>query len=81
MPNHSGLAKLDKQLQALNDDLKDLGATDMLKQMRLQIRRPGWTTPAELALVTAGIASMRSQAQGLARQLESLSRASDMVGE
>jgi hypothetical protein len=71
--NHSGLAKLDRQLQALSDDLEDLSSEMSLKRLRLLIRRPGWTTPAELM---ATVAAMRAQARSLNRQLASLLNAS-----
>ena len=79
--NHSGHARLDKQLQALAGDLDQLAGDDSTKRMRLLIRQPGWTTPAELAFALGAVAAMRSQAQSLSRQLTGLLGASQMVGE
>ena len=44
------------------------------------IHKPGWTTPAEFALMMAGLASAESQAETLATQLRGLTVGARQVG-
>ena len=51
-----GIDRLDKKITALSDALAKLGSADDLRKLLLIIRRPGWTTPAELAFALGYVA-------------------------
>ena len=49
MPNHKlEIRKFEKSITALSDALAHLGKGTDLRDLIMIIRKPGWTTPAEL---------------------------------
>jgi len=71
------IEKLAKQINALGDDVADLGDSDDLKSLLLIIRRPGWTSVAELAFARGVVESLRVQVQAVAGLKKSLVEASE----
>jgi hypothetical protein len=56
---------IDKKVTALSDALANLGKGTDLKELLRIIRFPGWTTPAEFAMMSAMLDSMNAQAAQL----------------
>jgi hypothetical protein len=75
------IEKLAKQINALRDDVADLGDSDDLKSLLLIIRRPGWTSVAELAFARGVVESLRVQVQAVAGLKKSLVEACGLVAE
>ena len=73
------IEKLAKQIDALRKDLADLGDSDDLKSLPRIIRRPGWTTVAELAFARGVVASLQIQVKALAGLKKALVEASGLV--
>jgi hypothetical protein len=68
MATKPDIAKLDKKITALSKALANLGKGTDGKELLLIIRKPGWTTIAELALVNLAVdaaAQQVNQLQGL----------------
>lgn len=81
MPNHrADLKKFEKSISALSDALAHLGKGTSLRDLILIIRKPGWTTPAELAFASSIVENMTSQVAQLERMQANLLKASKMVG-
>lgn len=57
------IRKLERGLYALNDAVARMGKLSYTKKLIPIIRRPGWTTPAELALVLGIVDSMLAHAK------------------
>ena len=81
MPNHKlEIRKFEKSITALSDALAHLGKGTSLRDLILIIRKPGWTTPAELLYATSIVDAMSAQVATLERLQTNLLRASKMVG-
>lgn len=94
MQNHNGAHAMARRPQSIEHDLKGLAreiealhamqhalaTSGALEQLLRIIPRPGWTTPAEFALVRGQIAHMTLLVQGLERAQTGLLRGADMVG-
>ena len=81
MPNHRlDLRKFEKSITALSDALAHLGKGTSLRDLILIIRKPGWTTPAELAFASSIVETMTAQLTQLERLQTNLLKASRMVG-
>ena len=80
MPNKADITRLEKQITALSDALAKLNTPDDWKRLILILRRPGWTTLAELILVTAILDGMQVQAAALVGIKTQLLKGSEAVG-
>lgn len=81
MPNHRAeLKRFEKSITALSDALAHLGKGTSLRELILIIKRPGWTTPAELTFASSIVESMTSQVNILERLQGDLLKGSQMVG-
>lgn len=81
MPNHRAeIKRLEKKVDALSDALAHLGKGTSLRDLILIMRKPGWTTPAELTFATSIIETMAEQVAGLERLQNNLLKGSRMVG-
>jgi hypothetical protein len=81
MPNHRAeLKRFEKTVTELSDALAHLGRGTSLRELILIIKRPGWTTPAELAFASSIVQNMTSQVAALERLQTDLLNASQMVG-
>lgn len=80
MPNGARIERLDKKITALSKALANLGSAEDLRELILLIRKPGWTTPAEYALVTATVDAMLGYTRVLTRQKAALLKGSKAVG-
>jgi hypothetical protein len=79
MATKSDIAKLDKKISALSNVLAKLGKGTDLKDLILIIRKPGWTTPAELAFTTAMLDAVTAQAVQLDRLASAMVKAAKKV--
>ncbi|HEX3126410.1 MAG TPA: hypothetical protein VH394_03705 [Thermoanaerobaculia bacterium] len=81
MPNHRAeLKRFEKSITELSDALAHLGKGTSLRELILIIKRPGWTTPAELAFASSIVETMASQVASLERLQGDLLKGSQMVG-
>ena len=73
---------LDHSAGELLEALTRLGGTrTLIEELRLKIfPRPGWTTPAEFALVAASLTALRSQVDATAALAASVVSAARQVG-
>jgi hypothetical protein len=68
---------LETKLRTLNKSLADLGSQNVSEEFFRIIHGPGWTTPAEFALVSAMVDSIQNQltsAHGQFRQMMTAAR-------
>jgi hypothetical protein len=80
MPStNAELDKIDKKITALSDALAKLGSAEDWKNLLRIIRFPGWTTPAERALVHVSLDNMLAQTQALAKTKSALVKAAGIV--
>jgi len=80
MANKADIARLEKKVTALSNALAKLNTPEDWKRLILILRRPGWTTPAELILVTAVLDNLQAQAVALAGLKAQLLKGSEAVG-
>lgn len=81
MTDHKAdLQRLEKQITELSDALAHLASRDDFLHLVKIIHRPGWTTPAELALVRASIEVLHGQVRSLQTFKGDLISASERVG-
>jgi hypothetical protein len=73
------LRRLQANTNALQRILSDLGSAKELKEFLKNIRRPGWTTPAEFLLTAGALDGMLDQAKALANMKNVLLRGSGAV--
>jgi len=66
------LSKLEHQLETLNRRVTELTNIGLTKELLLIIHRPGWTTPAELSLVTSAVESLTHAIEGQIQQSRQL---------
>ncbi|MFT2720248.1 hypothetical protein ACMT4L_09615 [Deinococcus sp. A31D244] len=74
------LKGLTRDVEALRGDLRALAETRQLDELLKLIPRPGWTTPAELALVRASVGQLSSHVQLLRAAQDNLLRGAQLVG-
>lgn len=74
------IERLDKKITALSKALANLGKGTDGKDLLLIIRKPGWTTPAELAFSSALLDAATAQARGLQSMMSGLKGAAAKVG-
>ena len=73
------IEKLGKHIDALNGTLARLGETEDLKRLIPRIKRPGWTTPAEIAFALGIAESLQAQVNAVAQLKDVLVKAGDLV--
>lgn len=66
------LRRLEANVNALQKILAGFGRSSDLAELLKNIRRPGWTTPAEFLLVNGTISSMTAHAKLLGEMQSSL---------
>jgi len=69
-----------EQLGTLSDALTKLSNTEDLKHLQAVIKKPGWTTPAELAFALGIVESLHAQVNTLSLLRGALVKASGIVG-
>ena len=76
------LQKLEHALKECSHNLRQLGehSTPTVEELLVIVRRPGWTTPAEFALVHALADAVRGQARSLLSTIEGLVAGTQLVG-
>lgn len=67
-------------IRGLQYAIAKLATDNHSEELMRIIHRPGWTTPAEFALMLAGLQSAQSQAENLAEHLRGLAAAGRQVG-
>lgn len=78
---HHDIAKLGKQIEALQYDLNKIAGSEIWKELFRIIHFPGWTTPAEFELVTGAVAHMHEQVRILEHFSSVVLAASKQVGK
>ena len=73
------IAQLEKGIQTLHKSAQAFADDEGYSELLRIIRRPGWTTPAELALFFASIEGMNQQVQQLTRFKQELVGAAEQV--
>ena len=80
MATEIDLKRLDKKITDLSKALANLGKGTDGKDLLLIIRKPGWTTPAELAFSHALLDTANIQIRGLEATMKGLKGAAAKVG-
>jgi hypothetical protein len=70
---------LERHIGNLRKALTDLAAPTPLEELLKIIHRPGWTTPAEFALVTLNLDTMTSMARAMLQIKGDLIKAAGQV--
>jgi hypothetical protein len=73
------LDRLQKNTSALQKALSDLGNAQDLAELIRIYRRPGWTTPAEFALVATAIQSLGQGVRVIQSQIKGLVAGAKLV--
>jgi hypothetical protein len=73
------IQKLEKRVTALSDALAHLSSPNDFRQLIQIMKRPGWTTPAELIFTVGIVESMLAQTEALTRLKGDLLRGSEAV--
>ena len=83
MAQHSehDLVHLETRLRGLSDQLGTMGDSSDLKELFSLIDRPGWTTPAEYALVSGIVDAMQQHSSALTTLRQSLVNGSRLIGK
>jgi len=79
MTHEKEIKRLEKQVTELSDALAHLASSEDLKHLLLILRRPGWTTPAELIFTSAIVGSLQAQGAGLISLKTQLVKGSEAV--
>jgi|GEM_PF-2517893 len=78
MASHD-ISGIDRQARSLHKKLSGLTATQSLEEIIKELRRPGWTTPAEFRLVAASLRAIDRQVTILADMSRELAIASGEI--
>ncbi|MDE3180674.1 MAG: hypothetical protein KGM47_13570 [Acidobacteriota bacterium] len=78
---HHDLEHLETQVKKLRGSLARLADDRDLQELLIIFRRPGWTTPAEYALVAGVVNSLHAQVEALMGLRQILVTGSQAVGE
>jgi hypothetical protein len=79
MPTDHDIKGLEKKVTDLSDALAHLSSADDFRRLIQILKRPGWTTPAELIFTGAIVDSMLAQTRALAAQKQELLKGADAV--
>jgi len=74
------LVQLEARIQSLKTSHTALSNSLSLDELMNIIHRPGWTTPAELAFVNAGLDSIDAQMKQLSALTQGLINSARLVG-
>lgn len=74
------LGRLERELDTLDQSLSRLVERRSVKELIRIIKHPGWTTPAEFALVMAAVGSLQHQVNAVAEFQQKLVAAAERVG-
>jgi hypothetical protein len=78
MEKHN-LDKLDHEIKRLRQAVKQLSDDDLAQALYNLIHKPGWTTPAEYALVVAAVETAQAQTDALTRHMSGLIKGARLV--
>ncbi len=73
------LSKLEHHLETLNRRVTELNSIGLTKELLLIIRRPGFTTVAELMLVVNAVESLTHGVEGQIQQSKQLLEAAKQI--
>jgi hypothetical protein len=73
------IAQLEKGIETLHRSARSLADDDGYSELLRIIRRPGWTTPAEIAFFLAALEGMQAQVHELTRMKTVLVGAAEQV--
>ena len=73
------LSKLKRHLDHHNRCVQELNNVNFTKEMLLIIHRPGWTTPAELALVENAVEALARSVESHTQQATQLLEAAKQI--
>jgi hypothetical protein len=79
MPPEHDIKGLEKKVTDLSDALAHLSSADDFRHLIQILRRPGWTTPAELIFAASIVESMLAQTTALAMQKKELLKGAEAV--
>lgn len=79
MATKAQLDKLDKKITDLSNALATLGRGTTLQELLKIIRKPGWTTPAELAFANTIVDALAVQVGALERLTTNLAKSASLV--
>ena len=74
------VSRLEHQLETLNRRVTELNNVNLTKELLNIIHRPGWTTPAELGLVTNSVEALMHNIDGQIQQSRQLLDAAKRIG-
>jgi hypothetical protein len=74
------LSHLERQLDELDASFSQLGRANLSETLRVIMRRPGWTTPAESHLVSGVLEALQLQVNAISTQSKRLVSAAEQVG-
>ena len=81
MAQETDIKRLEKQVTDLSDALAHLATPDDWKRLIIILKRPGWTTPAELIFASAILDSFQAQTKALASLKSQLLKGSEAVAK
>jgi hypothetical protein len=79
MPHEHEILDLEKKVSSLSNALAHLGSADDFRKLILILKRPGWTTPAELLLAASVVESMLAHVAALDAQKHALMKGAEAV--
>ena len=79
MPTDHDIKGLEKKVTDLSDALAHLSSADDFRRLIQILKRPGWTTPAEMIFAGAIVDSMLAHTRALAAQKQELLKGADAV--
>jgi len=79
MPPEHDIRALEKKVTDLSDALAHLSTADDFRKLILILKRPGWTTPAELIFATTIVDSMTAHTRALTSQKQELMKGAEAV--
>lgn len=77
--HESEIKQLERKINDVSDALSHLSTAEDWRRLILILKRPGWTTPAELIFATAIVDSLHSQVTALASLKGQLLQGSEAV--
>lgn len=80
MTDEHDLASLDEKVERLGRNLTRLSEHELIQAFSPIVHRPGWTTPAESALVHASLDALAAHTEFITLQMDQLLAAAKQVG-
>jgi hypothetical protein len=75
------IARLECEVRALDEAICNLQAAKHVERLIPIIRKPGWTTPAELELVQSNISNLHYQTRHLHNTFDTLIEIAGKIGQ